>query len=1314
MAERLAYLEAVVGADITQFRKSMRDIRNDVGILSETIGGIGGMARTMTFAFTAPMVALGTYAVQAASGFDAAMRNINSILGLSEDQFASLQSEVFDFAKTTRAGVIPATEALYEVFSAGITDQERAIAVWKTSVMVAEAGLADLSQTTNAITATMSAYNLETTEAERVGNIWTRMVQVGVGSLGDFLSNSQKVLPLSAALNVSLEDMGATLAFLSQGGGGARKAETAYAMMLSNLLKPTEAAKNAFQALGVASGEELIAKFGSVSAAIKGLYDEVGAVQFNTMFSKTGLEAALRITENFDAMQEAIKTFNEGLDTATLDAWSEQAKSFAMQWDLMKTSIGAVAILIGQAIIPLIAPLVVGFADFLTQLTEINPQLVSLGVMFVGIVAAAGPLVWLITSLLNPLGLVAAAVVTLGGAVATNFNNIQTTIGNAISTVLGDMEPLKTAFDTFMNTLFPAQQDIPNADTPIVVNATDRIVVDKPMSLWDIYKAQGYEDLFTWDAFYDAAIAGGWEGGVINIDDEITIAGGFGLGETTGTDFRTGFQSGMDGIWEGVDGGDGLQNNPLQRLGTAIRNAWPQLQSSLNTMWSNFKLWVTDTAIPAIDSYGGRVLNAIAGWFNTSASNFEGDGAVYDAITGVMTTDVAGGIGDAASAFSAQFPQLTAALGTLFTNMGAWIEAEGLPTLARSVGFVAGRIASLLVDGLGMLFGGADEAAAGAGSLLGTSIVTPLMEGVSEGAGDVEGDTLFDNFLEKIGAGILLAAGAWVIAPGVVTAVATPIITMVGAAFTTAAASSTLISGWATAAAGIASIVSTGLLTAFGLVGVIGLGAIILNWIVNDPTLSAGLAAWDGIIENFLVIVTTVADQVRTALGILLRDVGASFFGIRIKLAEIDYLVNPNQNNQALLQSLNAEQQAFTIISTFEDSLNSYVSGASANLDISGLVWGITGRPNADGAIAPAEFTQYLRDNFFGENMLFAAIQRAADDEMLAQDLEILLPVAVSLASEDLANDPNAMLLDLVTKSGLDVDTIATAMKQFFADDPVVLDQIDVAVTSFKLLWGENGESGAAEAVGTQVNGELSTATTTTTTEIPVTPVIEGVDTAVTTWADSVASSLPTAVTTAVAANAGDMNASATSMTQPFVDAFTTAFAPEGTVGVIWTTFLTDFITDVTLLQTTVEEKAPLIQTAMTTAMNEVKLVIMDVKGEIDKLLGALDSLGGKVITFTLSAVQGDAGVAVDGSHATGLDYVPKDGYIAELHKGEAVLPASEADDYRSRIALPETQSSGTIDNSQTAFNFYETVNFDNFLREAERRGYKIERYKRK
>lgn len=49
------------------------------------------------------------------------------------------------------------------------------------------------------------------------------------------------------------------------------------------------------------------------------------------------------------------------------------------------------------------------------------------------------------------------------------------------------------------------------------------------------------------------------------------------------------------------------------------------------------------------------------------------------------------------------------------------------------------------------------------------------------------------------------------------------------------------------------------------------------------------------------------------------------------------------------------------------------------------------------------------------------------------------------------------------------------------------------------------------------------------------------------------------------------------------------------------------------------------------------------------------------------------SGGDVDGSHAGGLDYVPFDGYLARLHRGETVLTASEAAAYRKNKAGGQT-----------------------------------------
>lgn len=53
--------------------------------------------------------------------------------------------------------------------------------------------------------------------------------------------------------------------------------------------------------------------------------------------------------------------------------------------------------------------------------------------------------------------------------------------------------------------------------------------------------------------------------------------------------------------------------------------------------------------------------------------------------------------------------------------------------------------------------------------------------------------------------------------------------------------------------------------------------------------------------------------------------------------------------------------------------------------------------------------------------------------------------------------------------------------------------------------------------------------------------------------------------------------------------------------------------------------------------------------------------------------VNASGASAIDGSHASGLRYVPFDGYLAQLHRGEAVLPADEAAAYRSGQAGGKT-----------------------------------------
>ena len=69
--------------------------------------------------------------------------------------------------------------------------------------------------------------------------------------------------------------------------------------------------------------------------------------------------------------------------------------------------------------------------------------------------------------------------------------------------------------------------------------------------------------------------------------------------------------------------------------------------------------------------------------------------------------------------------------------------------------------------------------------------------------------------------------------------------------------------------------------------------------------------------------------------------------------------------------------------------------------------------------------------------------------------------------------------------------------------------------------------------------------------------------------------------------------------------------------------------------------------------------------GEWDSLFETSTSAGGKKIIHVNKP-------KAQGSHAAGLDYVPFDGYIAELHRGEMIVPAREAAALRSGKASPD------------------------------------------
>lgn len=103
--------------------------------------------------------------------------------------------------------------------------------------------------------------------------------------------------------------------------------------------------------------------------------------------------------------------------------------------------------------------------------------------------------------------------------------------------------------------------------------------------------------------------------------------------------------------------------------------------------------------------------------------------------------------------------------------------------------------------------------------------------------------------------------------------------------------------------------------------------------------------------------------------------------------------------------------------------------------------------------------------------------------------------------------------------------------------------------------------------------------------------------------------------------------------------------------------------------------------------LNGLKSIGNSILGWVSDFAGKIGSFVSGIVSGFKSVVSGaneakSAAKSVNGKHASGLDYVPFNGYVAELHKGERVLTKQENEEYNN--------SRGKNSNGDT-FNFYNT-----------------------
>lgn len=380
------------------------------------------------------------YSAKSAADFEANMRNVNSISGLSEQGLKSLSGEVLNLSKALPQSADDLSKGLYDIASSGFQGAD-GLKVLNASAKAATAGLSDTATSARAITAVLNAYGLGAEHAEDVSDTLFQTVNLGVVSFSELAGVIGDVVGTAAAAGVKIDEVGGAIATMTLSGISAAEAGTSLNRVLQSLIDPSDELAILMSQLGLNMERDLadpaiglhgvmerlrVATGGNVTALLQ-LFPEIRAARGAFALMAADGETLKRV---YDGIGHA--TDGAG---ATQKAFSEQMKATTAQVKIFINGLQAAAIQGGTYLLPLIRDAIQGLRDLGGQaIPVVQAGLAALAPFFRALRDSGADVVTIVKSLVDSLGPAAAA---LAGLTVLGVIEFLNTLAGLVSSVTG-------------------------------------------------------------------------------------------------------------------------------------------------------------------------------------------------------------------------------------------------------------------------------------------------------------------------------------------------------------------------------------------------------------------------------------------------------------------------------------------------------------------------------------------------------------------------------------------------------------------------------------------------------------------------------------------------------------------------------------------------------------------------------------------------------------------------------------------------------------------------------------------------------------
>ena len=296
--------------------------------------------------------AITAFSIKAAGDFDAAFREISTLIDQPVEDLEGFRQAILDYSQTSTQPLEQITTAVYSAISAGV-DYADSIEAVAQAEQLAVAGKADLNDTLTVLVSSLNAYGLEMDDAQRFSDALFTTVKQGQTTLPELGNSLAQVTGIAASAGVDFEELLSAVAALTAAGTPTSEAITSIRQAIANIINPTNQAQQKAAELGIEFNAAALETRG-----LSGVLDDVAEAtggnteQMTQLFgSVQALGSVLTLTgEGADAFADTLSSM-EGNAGATEEAFERMAGSVEQQNQRVVNALRGLAVEIGEPLL---------------------------------------------------------------------------------------------------------------------------------------------------------------------------------------------------------------------------------------------------------------------------------------------------------------------------------------------------------------------------------------------------------------------------------------------------------------------------------------------------------------------------------------------------------------------------------------------------------------------------------------------------------------------------------------------------------------------------------------------------------------------------------------------------------------------------------------------------------------------------------------------------------------------------------------------------------------------------------------------------